>query len=468
MNHYGACFDIDVCATNHRSCSSLTESSLNTMSSSFTTTSITISTTTSVTTSTTSSTTTITTTIYPKLNSNAIISSIKGGINITKLEMKQTGDRGAIHECPQGYRLSSNNTCEDLDECATGEAQCGPLQLCTNLLGGYTCSCPLGLRLVGDHQCEDIDECSLGDALACTQHADCVNTMGSYQCHCHKGFKSAPINDKVCVDVDECLEAQAGTLCEQRCNNVWGTYHCACHRGYRLNADNRTCSDVDECTEHKHKRLCIGRCVNEPGSYRCSCPPGYRLADDKISCVDIDECETGEAPCTGDVMSDGVSNVCLNTRGGYRCHRITCPPGYHLENKYHCYITQTYCPPADWECSHKPSSYSYNFFTFVSNLFIPDSKVELFTMRGPSWHNARLIFQLRVVRVDAPPSVAEPADISAFSLVQSGNQAVVSLVRPLIGPQSIELELSMELHSGEQFGGIAVAKLFIYVSEYEF
>ena len=44
----------------------------------------------------------------------------------------------------------------------------------------------------------------------------------------------------------------------------------------------------------------------------------------------------------------------------------------------------------------------------------------------------------------------------------------MSLVRPLEGPQSIELELSMELYSRGQFGGIAVAKIYIYVSEYEF
>lgn len=45
---------------------------------------------------------------------------------------------------------------------------------------------------------------------------------------------------------------------------------------------------------------------------------------------------------------------------------------------------------------------------------------------------------------------------------------MVSLVQSLEGPQSIELELSMELYSGDTFGGIAVAKLFIFVSEYEF
>ena len=53
----------------------------------------------------------------------------------------------------------------DIDECATGEALCGPLQICTNLPGGYTCSCPSGHKLVGDHVCEDIDECAIGGSI---------------------------------------------------------------------------------------------------------------------------------------------------------------------------------------------------------------------------------------------------------------------------------------------------------------
>ncbi|CAH0731669.1 unnamed protein product, partial [Brenthis ino] len=366
---------------------------------------------------------------------------------------------------PPGY-----GNIPDVDECATGEALCGPLQVCTNLPGGYTCSCPAGHKLVGDHVCEDVDECALGGSIPiCSQNADCINTVGSYQCRCHQGFKTAPVNDKVCVDVDECTDSRPGTLCQHRCNNVWGGYRCSCHRGYRLNlTDNRTCTDVDECTEFKHKNLCIGRCLNEPGSYRCSCPSGYRLSEDKRSCIDIDECETGEAPCATGGQYGGSSVVCLNTRGGYRCQRITCPPGYKLESRHRCTKIQTYCPPADWACSHQPSTYSYNYITFVSNLYIPESKVDLFTMKGPSWPYAKMKFELRVVDVDAPPSVKEKADINAFLLIQTGNQAVMSLVRPLEGPQSIELELSMELYSRGQFGGIAVAKLYIYVSEYEF
>ncbi|XP_047519049.1 fibrillin-1 isoform X2 [Pieris napi] len=404
--------------------------------------------------------------VYP--DPLGIIPQTKGGGRVTEPEVTPLG-HGNVLKCPWGTQLADDNTCQDIDECSTGEAKCGPLQICTNLPGGYTCSCPQGHKLIGDHECADVDECDLGGSSPiCSQNADCINTVGSYRCQCHKGFKAAPINDKVCVDVDECMEAPSGSLCSQRCNNVWGGYSCSCHRGYRLNPDNRTCSDIDECTEFKSKHLCVGKCVNEPGSYRCFCPSGYRLSEDKRSCIDIDECETGVAPCASGGQYEGASDVCLNTRGGYRCHRISCPNGYRLESRHRCTKIKTYCPPWGWECAHQPSTYSYNFITFVSNLYIPETQVDIFTMRGPNWAYAKMRFQLRLVNVNAPPSVSQKADINSFLLTQTGNQAVMSLVRSLEGPQSIELELSMELYNKGQFGGIAVAKLYIYVSEHEF
>ncbi|KAI5640010.1 calcium-binding EGF domain-containing protein [Phthorimaea operculella] len=405
--------------------------------------------------------------IYPPPSETELQQTFKGS-KVVDPEVLNFGDSQSVISCPSGYKLGYDNACEDIDECSTGEARCFGM-LCTNLPGGYVCSCPPGHRLVDGNHCEDVDECAMGgDMPICSQNADCENTIGSYQCKCHKGFRSAPVNDKVCVDVDECTESATGSLCQHRCNNVWGGYRCSCHRGYRLNPDNSTCSDVDECTEFKSKIVCVGRCLNEPGSYRCTCPAGYRLSEDKRSCIDIDECETGEAHCATAGQYSGSSDVCLNTRGGYRCHRITCPPGYKLESRHRCTRIEKICPLADWECAHQPTTYSYNFITFVSKLYIPESKVDLFTMRGPSWPNANMRFQLRLVNVDAPPSVKDKADINAFLLVHSGNQAVMSLVRSLEGPQSIELELSMELYNGEQFGGIAVARLYIYVSEYEF
>ncbi|XP_075987081.1 uncharacterized protein LOC142983835 isoform X2 [Anticarsia gemmatalis] len=385
-------------------------------------------------------------------------------------QITQIENSGSIFKCPQGYSLAADNTCVDVNECLTGEAKCGPIQICTNLPGGYSCNCPTGHRLIGDHMCEDVDECAAaGNLPICSQNADCVNTIGSYQCKCHNGFVSAPVNDKVCVDVDECTAARPGSLCQHRCNNVWGGYRCSCHRGYRLNRDNSTCSDIDECVEFKSKVPCIGRCINEPGSYRCACPKGYKLSEDKRSCIDIDECETGEALCSTSISSDTSNDVCVNTRGSFRCHRITCPVGYRLKNKHRCTREEQECLPGDWNCTRQPTTISYNFITFVSNLYIPDGKLKLFTMKGPVWTNAKMRFELRLVDVNAPPSVKKKADINDFLLTQQTNfEGLMSLVRPLEGPQSVELEMSMEVYIDGQFGGTAIAKLYIYVSEYEY
>ncbi|CAB3255053.1 unnamed protein product [Arctia plantaginis] len=382
----------------------------------------------------------------------------------------QVEDKGTVIKCSHGYRVGEDNSCIDINECETGEAKCGPQQICSNLPGGYSCNCPSGHKLIGDHMCEDVDECDIkGNLPICSQNADCVNTIGSYRCQCHAGFRSAPINDKVCVDVDECMAARPGSLCQHRCNNVWGGYRCSCHRGYKLNPDNSTCSDVDECKEFKSKLICIGKCLNEPGSYRCTCPTGYKLAEDRKSCIDIDECETGEALCSKGTASVTSNDVCVNTRGSYRCHRITCPVGYQLENKHRCNKVEKICLPTDWNCTRQPTTISYNFITFVSNLYIPEGELKLFTMKGPAWTNAKMRFQLRLLSVNAPPSVKKKASINDFLLTQQTNfEGLMSLVRPLEGPQSIELEMSMDVYTDEQFGGTAIAKLLIYVSEYDF
>jgi fibulin 1/2 len=48
------------------------------------------------------------------------------------------------------------------------------------------------------------------------------------------------------------------------------------------------------------------------------------------------------------------------------------------------------------------------------------------------------------------------------------NQAIISLKNSIEGPQEIDLQLSMEVYHSSVFGGSAVAKLSIFVSEYEF
>ncbi|XP_049881665.1 fibulin-1-like isoform X2 [Pectinophora gossypiella] len=368
-----------------------------------------------------------------------------------------------VSSCPWGYKLTADKMCLDIDECAKNISECGPQQRCENFYGGYSCQCPQGHKLAGQDGCEDIDECRYGKP--CAYNSQCINTVGSYRCSCGEGFRNAPSNEKVCVDVDECAETPR--VCEQACANVWGGYRCYCKRGYRLGSDNRTCVDVDECAEWSsvrlRGRLCGGSCVNEPGSYRCACPAGYRLGDDGASCIDIDECETGEATCA----HAAAGQVCQNTRGGYHCHTIDCPHGYRLEAKHRCSRIQRQCPIADWNCLHQPSSYSYNFITFVANIYLPEGSVDLFTMHGPAWSDSVVTFEMRMVNVQASPGV-KPLELSCFDMRPSRNICVISLLCSPEGPQVAELELSMSLYQRGQLAGSAVARLVVIVSQYEF
>ena len=75
----------------------------------------------------------------------------------------------------------------DINECADGTHGCA--QMCTNQIGGYSCSCGSGYQLASDRRgCVDINECTEGTDN-CGQ--TCTNTIGSYRCSCGTGYRLA-------------------------------------------------------------------------------------------------------------------------------------------------------------------------------------------------------------------------------------------------------------------------------------
>ncbi|KAK4307648.1 hypothetical protein Pmani_020604 [Petrolisthes manimaculis] len=365
--------------------------------------------------------------------------------------------------CGAGYKMNEVGTqCIDIDECLEGTHQCEGTQMCSNRQGGYICQCPRGYRLNNERQCQDINECESYYTSICANNAVCENTPGSYRCSCKEGFRETN-NERSCADIDECTEVEG--ICHHNCINVWGSHQCTCRGGYTLAADNRTCEDVNECDEVRGRgRLCIGNCVNTPGSFTCSCPDGYTLAANGRTCKDINECEDGSVCRDSDEQ-------CVNTRGGYKCNVITCPENYvqDTRHKNRCKKATSYCLAGDEACQLQPLSYSYNFLPLMSNLTLPAlGQVDLFTMRGPLWASTTVQFSLELEEVTAPPGVEQTTRDFFYLKRTSFNQAVIALVKPILGPQDIQLALNMKLYQQGTYRGSSVAKLLIYVSQYDF
>ncbi|XP_015191223.1 PREDICTED: fibrillin-2-like [Polistes dominula] len=367
--------------------------------------------------------------------------------------------------CGNGFTLDSTTGqhCVDIDECADNSHECSSEQICENRQGGYVCKCPPGYTDGPNKDCVDIDECSIYGSGICEMNSRCENTAGSYRCICDAGFESiGNVAGGMCQDIDECQRTPG--LCQHYCKNVWGSYRCGCKPGFRLNADNRSCTDIDECEEFKENNLCIGICENTPGSYSCKCPDGYRLGSDGRTCQDIDECSTGQG------CSD-PNDTCQNIRGGFKCNKIHCPSGYvkDHERRNRCVRASRFCKHNDYTCFRMPSYYSFNYITFVSMFPIPDSgSIELFTMRGTYQPGSNVQFTMAFVDVRAPPGITRATE-SCFALRRPLiNQSVLVMTQSIQGPQEIELDLSMEIYHNSIFVGSAVAKLFIYVSQYEY
>lgn len=155
--------------------------------------------------------------------------------------------------CEDGLVDDGAGACVDVDECATGAANCQPEATCQNFDGGFTCACTdpfqsdgaggcecrYGYRDDGAGGCTAIDRCVEG-THTCQPGATCVASGGGFSCECAAPLISddaggcrcdvglEPDGAGGCMDVDECARGTAACHGDATCRNADGRYYCDC------------------------------------------------------------------------------------------------------------------------------------------------------------------------------------------------------------------------------------------------
>lgn len=143
---------------------------------------------------------------------------------------------------------------------------------------------------------------------------------------------------------------------------------------------------------------------------------------------------------------------------------------YQLNLTYfsRCKRASNICDIRDLNCINQPEQYSFHFVTFVSQLPIPDEgRIDFFQMKGPAWVKSNTNFDMDIMNVRCPHNIPK-ADSSYFRTKREANKVTLSVVRPIQGPQEIEIQLQMELYINSVFHGKVVSTIFIFVSEHTF
>ena len=118
-----------------------------------------------------------------------------------------------------------------------------------------------------------------------------------------------------------------------------------------------------------------------------------------------------------------------------------------------------------------PLSYSYNYLSIVSNMSIPipPGYIDLLAISGPIFSVTGIKFDLTLKQAKPGYYGIEPATREHFFLRRPVyNRIIVAVIKPLQGPQDIELELLVSLYNDKVLGGSTKALINIVVSEYRF
>ncbi|KAG7522590.1 fibulin-1-like isoform X1 [Solea senegalensis] len=374
-----------------------------------------------------------------------------------------TCQRNSVN-CGRGYHLNEEGTrCVDIDECKSTEQVCAG-HGCINLVGTYRCECQTGYMFNSiSRTCDDSNECRHYPGRLCAHK--CENTPGSYKCSCTIGFKLAS-DGRNCDDLNECET----NPCSQECANVYGSYQCYCRRGYQLSdIDGITCEDIDECALPTGGHICSYRCHNTPGSFHCSCPiVGYTLAPNGRTCQDIDECVTGTHTCS-------ENESCFNIQGGFRCLSFECPNNYRRVGETAARLQRTdtvrcikSCQPSDIACVLDPvHSVSHTFISLPTyREFTKPEEIVFLKTTVPAYGPYHL------GNYDVKFNILEGNAHNAFDVIKRIENGyymgVVRQVKPLIGPLTTVLKLSMQNLTNQGDSSQNIINVYVFVAEFWF
>ena len=133
-----------------------------------------------------------------------------------------TNTAGSYHcGCVAGMSLSVDaTTCQPQVSCVASNCDTNT-QVCARIGTNDLCFCRAGFapNEVDSFSCLDLDECRSGIC----QHL-CTNQIGGYSCSCQSGYKLAT-NGRACEDKNECVSAD---LCPDTfvCSNFLGGHTC--------------------------------------------------------------------------------------------------------------------------------------------------------------------------------------------------------------------------------------------------
>ncbi|KAL7015531.1 hypothetical protein ACKWTF_016502 [Chironomus riparius] len=326
------------------------------------------------------------------------------------------------HSCSVGYMWNdATSKCDDIDECQVKNNGCCESQDCENFDGGYRCiprqTCKVGYEFDEDYmECRDYrytvvndtEEVEPAPIVLVTESEPEDSSFNepikvNLPIECILGYQYDSETES-CVDINECLESP----CQHYCKNLEGNFQCFCRRGYKPNGTQ--CDDIDEC----QKNPCSHTCVNVMGSFRCHCPSGMVLGFDRKKCIE-------------------------------RLSNATCPEQYKthktVDDKAFLKCVRTPCANDINKCKALPKYLTYKSLTLPRNFKVTPQGYQIFNIKTKSIkvkveHKTKVSVEFKGNRVRA-------ASVKDFSIKQEPNRILVSLMRPLSGPQIFTLNINL-------------------------